>query len=342
MCALCLIVVLSGCDDEPTKPGAVYDRVEPCGTPTDLVDGHYDPALSHQGDLLVFWLARGWDDHGEGRGIYVHSLRDSTTEMVKEFPVVEGEFPYSVYSPRFGPEGGRIVYEYFRNLHILDIETGHVEQLTFHGDAHHPDWSRDGRWIVYHHNIVGDGERRGLHVIDMHQDPPQDEMLRYRDKAVIGWYARFSPDGTRLAYATGSAIHMVSRDGSTLVNLTPGPPEGSGIQLPGWLDDRTVVFTYSRTSPWWKYDHTFQVDTESGEINPFFVNLRDARAFSPDGTKAIVAWDDSLAFEQGQGYKVYGSVLWEHGLSCCDCRRQLTSYLDRPEGSGKGDDCHGD
>ena len=102
------------------------------------------------------------------------------------------------WAPSWAPDGASIAVAMSGSIWRVDPETGAAEELTYSPDAYHssPDWSPDGRWIVYTADY--DGRRVQLEMLEVATGETRaltDDGHVYADPA-------FSPDGTRIAYVS--------------------------------------------------------------------------------------------------------------------------------------------
>ena len=141
------------------------------------------------------------------------------------------------------PESGRIVFSanltntlgfYTMTKHGLGLQ-----QLT-HVSAPHftefPDWSADGTKIVY------DSERSGaFEIYSMNADGSGNTLLGH-EPGVNHAAPRFSPDGSKIVFATDTGIATMNADGTGLTHLTH-----DGGFLPEYSPDgANIAFMSSR------------------------------------------------------------------------------------------------
>ncbi|QBS38860.1 hypothetical protein DMB37_00765 [Nocardia sp. CS682] len=142
------------------------------------------------------------------------------------------------------------------------------------GEGNHPSFSRDGSKIV-----VG-----GTAISTM--DPDGSNVRRLTDG---GYGPKFSPDGSRIAFARGGAIYAINTDGSDLKQLT-APPDPTAPPGPGQASSQNPVFSpdgskilFTRTGAIWVMaadgTHARQVLAD-----PFW---NSDPIFTPDGTKIV-------------------------------------------------------
>jgi len=124
---------------------------------------------------------------------------------------------------RFSPDGKYLAAAIDLQLAIIDLSTGAV-RFPFYTDnwVRYPDWSLDGRFIVYSRNVLVSGEpfdSAGIHIYEPRTG--RDWPIVHDGSVVLGTKPRWSPDGQWIAYAEGSAVtvSMVRPDGSSQLTL---------------------------------------------------------------------------------------------------------------------------
>ncbi len=111
------------------------------------------------------------------------------------FPPAPSSTPWA---PAWAPDGESLAVSMSGSIWRVDPDTGIADELTYSPDAYHssPDWSPDGRWIVYTADY--DGARVQLELLDVETGETRaltDDQQIYTDPV-------FSPDGTRIAYVS--------------------------------------------------------------------------------------------------------------------------------------------
>ena len=158
-------------------------------------------------EQLTFGL-RARDPHPAPDGRSIVFVRNDTAQSRLAFidrhtKVVTEVAPFDrvsqVYSPRFAPDGRRVVFSAYRNtgwrdLYVFDRETGATTRITADRFLDlNPCWTPDGRWILF------SSDRDGIFNIYAH-DVESGAVQQVTN--VIG--GAFDPivsnDGTRLAY----------------------------------------------------------------------------------------------------------------------------------------------
>jgi hypothetical protein len=129
-----------------------------------------------------------------GQGAYPAARTGGNYMHNYYFPPAPGTTPWA---PSWSPDGLSVAVAMSGSIWKVSLSTGVAEELTF-GSTYHssPDWSPDGRWIVY---TADDGGRtiqlEILNVDTGEARPLTNDAFIYADPV-------FSPDGRRLAYVS--------------------------------------------------------------------------------------------------------------------------------------------
>lgn len=157
-------------------------------------DGYVNsPSWSPDGSQVAYSFT---DEEGFSH-LYTIDTRDDDAEPQQ---ITTGEVVDD--NPRWSPDGTRIVFSSIRDgdfdwrLFILDLADGSLTQVgSTDGHSVFPDWSHDGRFIVYS-NRGGDDYK--LRVLDL--ETGEDRQIT--DGEGEDLYARFSPRDRRVLYST--------------------------------------------------------------------------------------------------------------------------------------------
>ena len=110
------------------------------------------------------------------------------------FPPAPSSTPWA---PSWAPTGDAVAVGMSGSIWKIDLGTGVATELTADAAYHaSPDWSPDGRWIVY--VADGDGTTVQLEVLDT----LTGQSRRLTDDEFIYADPTFSPDSTQLAYVS--------------------------------------------------------------------------------------------------------------------------------------------
>ena len=152
---------------------------------------------------------------------------------------------------------------------------------------------RDGNWEIYSMNADGTGVKRLTRNSGRHT--PSD-----------GW-ARWSPDGTRIAYMSDTerhgtfSIYVMNADGGGRLRLTPEPPSRSqDNEYPAWSPDGSrIAYVSPRTGL-----HVMSSDgsgkkalaaPREGDKRQAVATCDSSTSWSPDGKTILFAVEKSAA-----------------------------------------------
>jgi Tol biopolymer transport system component len=149
-------------------------------------------------------------------------------------------FAADLLYPVWSPDGERIAYQYSPSvadgppraaLRVVSADGGRSRQITPYtlGAGDHPDWSPDGRWIVFRSHAEPEGPRSDLEVI--HPDGSgRRNLTRYGTSGNTALSSSFSPDGRFIVFAAqhaGGPAHL-------FVMRSDGTDERPLTRAPGW------------------------------------------------------------------------------------------------------------
>lgn len=126
--------------------------------------------------------------------------------------VVPASSSFGLADPQFSPEGDRILFERLnlgrrkpkdaRAIFVVNVDGSGIRRITpWNLSAGDPDWSPDGKWILFGSNEHLN-KKSQLYVI--HPDGTALKQLTHRRQGTLGASASFSPDGRWIVFgATG-------------------------------------------------------------------------------------------------------------------------------------------
>ena len=204
----------------------------------------------------------------------------------------------------WSPDSYSLVYSMAGSLWRQELRSEKAQQLTAGpGYDYQPDWSPDGRWMVfarYNHDVVE------LWSLDL-RDGRTRQMT---SGGAVNVEPRFSPDGNRMAFVSttykGHFHIFVARfnDGLlsdvqqlTLENISPLPryyySQADHEISPVWTRDGAEIFFVSNrghiygTGGFWKVKA--EAGSEPREIHYEETNWKARPDFSPDGKRMVYA-----------------------------------------------------
>jgi len=258
--------------------------------------------------------------------------------------------------PAWSPDGSKIAFvsdrDGNREIYVMDANGSNQRRLASDAsDDIEPDWSPDGSKIVF---ASGVGEEYNIWVVnaDAQRRPPpltwktgaeRDPAWRYNDKILYhdpydngtiwvmnadgssqtalstGWHPCWSPDGTKIAYASNKAgggpeIHVMSSAGSGDQQLTS---TWLIAAEPAWSPDGTrIVFSINQLDitpdNWTCFPDLYVMDSNGSnpqrltfdewEYDYFhWGELLRSPTWSPDGTKIAFHYNYDIWVMSGLG-----------------------------------------
>lgn len=178
------------------------------------------PSASSDGKRVVFVSAR---DGGKPQ-IYVINADGSDEKRLTSDPLV------GFYNPQFSPNAKQIVYyaekgDNLDQVWVMNADGSH-QTLVTGGIGHniYPGWTPDGKRIIFSSsNREKDAAGAFIKGSYVHLiNPDGTGLTKLGD--VKSFYARFSPDGKKIAYIAGgfpqSSIYIANADGSGATKIT--------------------------------------------------------------------------------------------------------------------------
>ncbi len=151
-------------------------------------------ALSLDGNELVI------AQEAESLDLWLHNLQRGTVSRLTSHPAEDGV-------PVWSPDASQVAFASWRdggdsNLYVKNVHSSAPETplLASHSNKYPTDWSRDGRYLMYHEAAVGTGW--DLWVLRMDRAASGTAPQVYLKTDWNEEDGRFSPDGRWVAYAS--------------------------------------------------------------------------------------------------------------------------------------------
>jgi Tol biopolymer transport system component len=185
---------------------------------------------------------------------------------------------------------GRIVYsaETSAGLQLFTVrpDGSDVRQLTsLEGDAAHPDWSPDGRRLVFE---FGSETHAGVMLINR-------DGTGLRDLTPTGFQGNpsFTPDGKKIVFDSDEGIAIMRADGSGRRQLTTTPFPGTGYDTDANVSPDGKYITFVRVRVPDKEHALFSMRIDGSgvrQLTSYSLDVGIKHDWAPDGSRiAIIA-----------------------------------------------------
>jgi len=207
--------------------------------PTGVPEPHA-PSWSPDGSLLVY---QGIDPELRDRDLYVVDL---TTDEVRQITDLKHQTLWWWYLPSFGPGGETILFHMPRRSDagtrwdLWSVPVAGGEPTLVRRDAAMGVYAPDGTTLAYldaPRSEDGGGWSSSLWLVDADGSDPR--LLVDGDFDFVRW----SPDGSRIAYAGDGEIHVVDAATGESTHVADG---GTAE----WFDDDTLVVSPAGVTGW--------------------------------------------------------------------------------------------
>lgn len=201
------------------------------------------------------------------------------------------------WQPAWSPDGTQLVFESLRGLHLFDLATGQVRQLTQFPSLS-PSWSPDGAHIAF-----SSTELRWDSISSIYQLRSDCESVALCEASLSALvhfgansrHGRWSPDGTTLlfhAYWEMSGYYLYSSADGTSAPLTDNAYANRAEWSP---DGSQIVFTRSPGNS----QDIYIITLDSGATEQITTTAASEMqpSWSPDGTRLIFAARTTSGFD---------------------------------------------
>jgi Tol biopolymer transport system component len=215
------------------------------------------PDWSPDGSMIAF-------DSAKAGGIHIFTIRADGTGL-RQVTSGDGEG-----YPSWSPDGRHMVVDGPGGINIITVATGKMRPLTAnpfgsHGYDSVPDYSPDGKQIVFHRThdstsslFVVNVDGTGLHQLKRNARNAEDP--------------RWSPDGSRILFTGDHYLYLVRPNGTGLRQLT-SDLQADDSHASSSPNGRTILFTRYTFAP---QSQLFTLDTISPDGGQFTLLYRSS------------------------------------------------------------------
>lgn len=305
---------LPGCGRNPAAPQAPVALVYP-------VDA--SPAWSPDGHWVAFHRRQA-SPYGPP-GLYIVNALGGPIRLL-----APGDFFWPEFLS-FSPDGRRIAFVVGLQLYIVDVATGsYWSPIATANGATDPDWSPDGRHIVYRRPFTfsltpPDVDSGGIHVLDVVDG--SDAILRpdslSGNRVYFGKQPHWSGDGKQIAFLEGRpdgyALVLVGKQGSPRQVVAVSPPGDVFDDLLHFARPSAGVEGFAFWQLTGRGAGPYYVNNDGCCIRPFEERYSPHEAFSRDGNWIVETGLDPVDTAEVLFVRRFGDPI---GAS----RRQLTHW----------------
>lgn len=274
-----------------------------------LLEGRFFSAPSWSPDGTK--LAYGFDHNAIGPTVIRSELRIADVRRGVPRAVLTVPFAGVVYDVAWSPDGRRLAFTLLTvntpaaaatwtligsrsDVWIIGADGNGLRRISTVNTSFdtRPTWARDGRTLAFLSDQAGG---TGLYVVDVDAIPALPKRLTPLDKNV--YFARWAPDGRRLAYVASPLLNLLQYDGTVSVIGRDGRaarsyPISSADDVSWSPDGRQLAVARLVNG---QLDGLAAVDVRSGRVRQLTSGQALSPAWSPDGRVIAV-----LRYVQGE------------------------------------------
>ena len=284
---LCFFVI--SCNISPDEDDNDGVRPEPF-----ILPKYFDsPAWHPEGTWIAADYYDSLDTDGDGRnddyfvGIWlVHSETGTTQPLMRGF----GNPAWRPDGTQLAMEaGGQIFTIKITSLEPVEVDTNTLFQLTFEGRNYFPDWSPNGKWIVYDSDI--DDTKYDIWIMDSDGGNKKNVSGESDSLDQGGWrIPNWSPDGKYIVHEryvsggdSGPEIVIMDTMGQNPVYLTLNNERSD--QYPRYSPDGTRIawYTKPRVGP----PAIWVLNSDSSNLRKVSPDYAWRSDWSPDGSQLV-------------------------------------------------------
>ncbi len=227
---------------------------------------NFNPTWSPDGTMLAYVTNKG-NDYMSQTGLWVGSKEQTKIKKVG------GGIAYSF---SWSPDGTKLAYanksargeggSHYFDIYILDWRKGKKERITTGARAHSPDWSRDGKNLVF---IVNKDGTENLSLMNL-ETKKVDAITNFQNSEQLS-HPRWSPDGKQIVFS------FAKNNGQDLFLLEVGSNKVTPL-LDDAADSRDAAFSADGRHIYFSWDKT-------GIFNIYSMDLK---------TKETIQWTNVL------------------------------------------------
>jgi WD40 repeat protein len=143
-------------------------------------------------------------------------------------------------SVAWSPDGTRIAYAAQDNIWVMDADGSNQRRLTNDAGSFFPAWSSKDVIAYWHGSTTGeDGGPADSEIWTI--DPSVGRATRLTHDHVSSIEPTWSPDGTQIAYWSGSELWTMRADGADAHRVYRNPLDPGGVWSPAWSPDGSQI-----------------------------------------------------------------------------------------------------